>query len=477
MYAATPMADHFNKALLIVEDERVLRESLAGLLEPEGYEVIQAENGKNAREVLLKRGVDLILSDVRMPEMDGITLLGHVRQIAPQTPVIMITAFGTVDTAVQAMRAGAWDYLLKPVQFDDLLLKIQRALEFAELSRERETITEQLAADSSFQNIVSESPNMLKLFEQVKKLSTVKSSVLIVGESGTGKELFARAIHYNGTTRNKPFVAVNCGAIPETLIESELFGHRKGAFTGAVKDKVGYFEAANGGTIFLDEISTLPKSVQSSLLRILEERAVVPVGDTRPRPIDVRVIAASNQDLEQMVKKGDFREDLLYRLNVVKLTLPPLRQRTCDVPLLVQHFLAKYTTQMNKHVTGITNGAMRALLSHDWRGNVRELENVIERAVIFADGRNIRVEDIPFAHEQTDDDLGEDLKDALRQFERQHIIHSLRKHNFDKAETARHLNIGVSSLYRKLEELAIPKGEIGEGAATDSLGPDAASTA
>lgn len=462
------------KVILIVEDERVLRESLAGLLEPEGYEIVQAENGVRARDLLLKRSVDLILSDVRMPEMDGITLLGHVKQIAPQTPVIMITAFGTVDTAVQAMRAGAWDYLLKPVQFDDLLMKIQRALEYSELSRDRETITQQLAADSSFQNIVSESPNMLKLFEQVKKLSTVKSSVLIVGESGTGKELFARAIHYNGATRSKPFVAVNCGAIPETLIESELFGHRKGAFTGAVKDKIGYFEAANGGTIFLDEISTLPRNVQSSLLRILEERAVVPVGDTRPRPIDVRVIAASNQDLEQMVKKGEFREDLLYRLNVVKLVLPPLRQRTADIPLLVHHFLAKYTAQMNKHVSGITNGAMRALLTHEWRGNVRELENVIERAVIFADGRDIRVEDIPFATDQTDDDVGEDLKEALRQFERQHIIHSLKKHNFDKTETAKHLGIGVSSLYRKLDELAIPKSETGEPGEASSPAENAA---
>lgn len=460
-----------SKVILVAEDERVLRESLAGLLEPEGYEIVQAENGKQARDLLLKRNVDLILSDVRMPEMDGLTLLGHVRQIAPQTPVIMITAFGTVDSAVQAMRAGAWDYLLKPVQFDDLLLKIQRALEFTEISRDRETITQQLAADSSFQNIVSESSNMLKLFEQVKKLSGVKSSVLIVGESGTGKELFARALHYNGVTRAKPFVAVNCGAIPESLIESELFGHRKGSFTGAIKDKVGYFEAANGGTIFLDELSTLPKNVQSSLLRILEERAVVPVGDTRPRPIDLRVIAASNQDLEQMVKKGEFREDLLYRLNVVKLVLPPLRQRTSDIPLLVHHFMAKYTTQMNKNVTGITNGAMRALLNHEWRGNVRELENVIERAVIFADGRDIRVEDIPFATDQTDDDVGEDLKEALRQFERQHIIHSLRKHNFDKTETAKHLGIGLSSLYRKLDELAIPKGE-GEVAGDSKSAPE-----
>ncbi|MCA9285375.1 MAG: sigma-54-dependent Fis family transcriptional regulator [Phycisphaerales bacterium] len=460
------------KTILIADDERVLRESLAGLLEPEGFTVLQAENGRQAHEMLLAQPVDLVVSDVRMPEMDGLTLLAHIAKLAPETPVIVMTAFGTVDSAVQAMRAGARDYLLKPVQFDDLLVKIQRALEFSDLSRDRRVITEQLAAPSSFQNIVSQAPPMLKLFEQVRKLSTVKSSVLIVGESGTGKELFARAIHYNGATRTKPFVAVNCGAIPESLIESELFGHRKGTFTGAIRDKVGYFEAANGGTLFLDEISTLPKNVQSSMLRVLEERAVVPVGDTHPRPIDLRVIAASNQDLEEMIRQGEFREDLLFRLNVVKLVLPPLRQRPGDIPLLVHHFLAKYSAEMGKNVSGLTNGAMRALLSHEWRGNVRELENTIERAVIFAEGGEVRVEDLPFAAEQADNEAGEDLKEALRQFERQHILHSLRRHDYDKTETARHLGIGVSSLYRKLDELDIPKNDEDDA----SSGPPASSS-
>jgi two-component system response regulator PilR (NtrC family) len=369
----------------------------------------------------------------------------------------MMTAFGAVENAVAAMRSGAYDYLLKPAQFDDVLLKVQRALEYSEMSRSQKIVTEQLAADSTFHNLVGNSRAMTKLFETVKKLSTVKSNVLIVGESGTGKELFARAIHYNGITREKPFIAVNCGAIPETLIESELFGHRRGAFTGAIREKVGYFEAANNGTIFLDEISTLPLSVQSSLLRVLEERVVVPVGDTRPRPIEVRVIAASNQDLDKMVADKSFREDLLFRLNVVKTTLPPLRSRREDIPLLVHHFLDKYTRAMNKRVLGLTNGAMRALLNHEWRGNVRELENVIERAVIFAEGRHIGVEDMPFSCEGIGDEASEDLKEALAQFERQHILYSLRRHNYDKTETAKHLGIGVSSLYRKLDELQIPK--------------------
>jgi DNA-binding NtrC family response regulator len=447
--------------VLIVEDEQILRESLAGLLEGEGYDVLQAAHGEEAYRIVLEQPIDVVLSDVRMPEMDGMALLSHLRQLAPETPVIMVTAYGTVNSAVEAMRAGAWDYLLKPVQFDDLLLKIERALEFGAISRDQRVMTEQLAAESSFHNMVSESPNMLRLFDQVRKLSGVMSSVLLVGDSGTGKELFARALHYNGITRNKPFVPVNCGSIPDTLIESELFGHRRGAFTGAVRDKIGFFESANGGTLFLDEISTLPMAVQSTLLRVLEDRAVVPVGDTRPRPVELRVIAASNRDLDEMVRNGEFREDLFFRLNVVRLTIPPLRERRGDIPLLVHHFLDRYTTEMNKQVRGITNGAMRALLSHDWRGNVRELENVIERAVIFAEGREVGVEDLPFAAECLDDEVGEDLKEALRQFERQHIIYSLRRHEYDKAETARHLGIGLSSLYRKLDELNIPK-NVGE---------------
>jgi two-component system response regulator PilR (NtrC family) len=445
------------KTILIVEDETVLRESLAELLAEEGHTVKQAENGRVARDLVLKEHVDLVLTDVRMPEMDGLTLLSHLRQILPETPVIVVTAYGTVESAVAAVQAGAFDYLLKPVKFDDVLLKVQRALEFRDVTRTHQVMTEQLAKDSTFHNLVGDSQGMLRLFDLVRKLSTVKSNVLIVGESGTGKELFARAIHYNGVTRGKPFVAINCGAIPDTLIESELFGYRRGAFTGALRDKMGYFEAANGGTLFLDEISTLPVNVQASLLRVLEEKVVVPVGDTQPRPVDARIVAASNQDLEKMIAEGQFREDLLYRLNVVKLQIPPLRSRKEDIPLLVQHFLDKYTREMNKRVDGLTNGTMRALLNHTWRGNVRELENVIERAVIFAEGRPIGVEDLPFATTGITDDVGEDLKDALRQFERQHILYSLRRHKYDKTETAQHLGIGVSSLYRKLEELDIPK--------------------
>lgn len=446
-----------SKSILLVEDENLLRESLAELLREERYDVVEAGNGREAYNLAMERGFDLVMTDIRMPEMDGMELLGHLQRIAPQTPVVVITAFGTVNSAVEAMRVGAADFLLKPVQFEDVLVRVQRALEFGELRRERRVLTEQLAAQSTFHNLIGESSAILKMFDSVRKLSTVRSSVLVVGESGTGKELFARAIHYNGITRDKPFVAVNCGAIPESLIESELFGHRKGAFTGAVRDRIGYFEAANGGTLFLDEISTLPLAVQSSLLRVLEERVVVPVGDTRARPVDVRIIAATNQELKDLCREGRFREDLLFRLDVVRLHIPPLRQRRQDIPLLVHHFLDKYTKEMNKNVLGVTNAAMRALLNHDWPGNVRELENVIERAVIFAEGREVDVSDLPFAAPEGDEDTGEDLKQALSQYERQHIIYSLRRHNYDKAETAKHLGIGISSLYRKMDELMIPK--------------------
>jgi DNA-binding NtrC family response regulator len=448
-----------SKTVLIAEDETILRQSLAELLSAEGYEVLQAANGKEAYAMVLKRPVDLVLTDMRMPEMDGLALLNQLKPIAPETPVILATAFGTVETAVAAMRAGAYDYLLKPVQFDDVLLKVQRAIEFGDLSRTQRVITDQLAEQSTFHNVVGNSQPMVKLFEIVRRLSTVKSNVVIVGESGTGKELIARAIHYNGVTRDQPFVPVNCGALPDSLIESELFGYRKGAFTGAMRDKIGYFEAANRGTLFLDEISTLPLEVQSALLRVLEEKVVVPVGDTHPRPIDVRIVAASNQNLEKMVEQKLFREDLLFRLNVVKLLLPPLRQRKEDIPLLVHHFLAKYSREMGKKVTSITNGAMRAMLGHHWRGNVRELENVIERAVIFADGAEIGVQALPFTTESMTDDVDEDLNVAMEHFERQHILYSLRRHNYDKTETARSLGIGVSSLYRKLDSLKIEKHE------------------
>jgi len=447
-----------SKTILLVEDEDLLRQSLAELLTQEGYEVMTAANGLEGRDLALDHPFDLVLTDIRMPEMDGLELLDQLQKISPQTPVVVLTAFGTVESSVHAMRHGAADYLLKPVQFEDVLARVARAMEVGRVRRDRRVLSEQFEAGSSFHALIGQTDEMRHLFDTVRKLSAVRSSVLIAGESGTGKELFARAIHYNGVTRGKPFVAVNCGAIPDSLIESELFGHRRGAFTGAVADRIGYFEAAQGGTLFLDEISTLPLPVQSSLLRVLEQRVVTPVGDTRARPVDLRIIAATNQDLRELHQKGEFREDLIYRLDVVRLEIPPLRDRRHDIPVLAHHFLAKFTEQMGRNVLGITNAAMRAMLNHEWRGNVRELENVLERAVIFAEGREIGVADLPFADgAATSEEESEELRRATSEFERRHIIESLRRHGYDKALTARRLGIGVSSLYRKMDELSIPK--------------------
>jgi two-component system response regulator PilR (NtrC family) len=401
---------------------------------------------------------DLVITDLKMPgSIDGLGVLDEVKQITPDSQVIVVTAYATIDSAIAAMKRGAYDYLTKPFKIDEILVVVDRALERQALVRDNAALREKVKDHYRLSALLGRSAAMQRVFELIRKIAGTKTNVLITGESGTGKELVARALHGEGSRSGGPFVAVNCGAIPVTLIESELFGYRRGAFTGAMRDKIGYFEAANGGTLFLDEISTLPMSVQSSLLRVLEERVVVPVGDTHPRPIDVRIVVATNRDLGKMVASNEFREDLLFRLNVVQLVLPPLRFRKEDIPLLVHHFLEKYTAQMNKTVAGVTNGAMRALLNHEWRGNVRELENVMERAVIFADERPISVQDLPFAPENASDEVSEYLKDALREFERQHIISSLRRHHYDKAEVAQSLGIGVSSLYRKLEELAISK--------------------
>ena len=363
----------------------------------------------------------------------------------------------------------------RSLRYFALYFQLRRGFYFIRLGLAGECLSMRRLREALWNNIFTHD---MRGFEAALWSRMEDFSTLVLGETGTGKGAVAAAIGRSGfipydrarrrfaANFTETFIAINLSQYPETLIESELFGHRRGSFTGAVRDKVGYFEAANGGTLFLDEISTLSLGVQSSLLRVLEERTVTPVGDTRTRPIDLRIITASNRDLEKMVDDGEFREDLLYRLNVVKLELPPLRQRIEDIPALVQHFLDKYCKQLNRKVEGITNAAMRAMLSHEWRGNVREVENVIERAVIFADGREITVDDLPFASSVTEaSDVGESLKDSMHQFERQHILACLRRHKFDKAETAHHLGIGVSSLYRKLDELDVPKnlGTEGEG--------------
>ena len=444
--------------LLLVDDEETLRESLAEVLRGEDWEVITRGDGQSALDLLKSDNIDVLITDVRMPKLDGRELLLRCREVTPQTLVMIMTAFGSVDSAVEMMNLGARDYVMKPISFDDMIVKIKRLLEFHTLTEQYQQLRNEVERRWSFQDIIGISSVINDVLEVVKKLAETKSNVLIVGESGTGKELIARAIHFNGVTKTGRFVAVNCGGIADTLIEAEFFGYRKGAFTGAVAGREGYFKAADGGTLFLDEISNLSASGQATILRAIEERAAIPVGDTKSIPIDLRVIAATNRNLADMMTTGEFREDLYYRLNVVEITLPPLRERPGDIPQLVEHFRNKYKAELNKRCPAITEQALHMLQTHLWKGNIRELENVIERAIIFAGDDPIDVEHLPFAdHEQRYAGQSKELRTALAEFERLHILSVLRESGYDKHEAAQTLGIGLSSLYRKMDELDVPR--------------------
>ncbi len=444
--------------ILIVEDEQAIRESLQMVLEDEGYIVETAADGLAALNKIQSQNFDLVITDIKMPQMDGMELLEKGTRVSPDTFFIIITAYASVNSAIAALRAGAYDYLIKPLEFDDLLIRIRRLLDYRKLALENRTLRQRISSAEGYRNLIGKSSAMKKVFKIISQVAPTNSNVLIVGKSGTGKELVARAIHANSKRKDKIFLPINCGAISPNLIESELFGHKKGAFTGATEDKQGLFKVADKGTLFLDEIGDLPLEMQVKLLRAIEEKQFLPVGATVPVKTDVRIIAATNKDLEEKIKKGEFRDDLYYRLNVVEIKLPPLNKRKEDIPLLVNHFIEKYCNEMGKKILTLDNEAMRALLNYDWKGGVRELENVIERAVIFASGDVITLEDLsdnlqPYA--QTGN-YPDSLKDAVKNFERNHILHILRKFDFDKDKTAKALNIGLSSLYRKMDELNIP---------------------
>jgi DNA-binding NtrC family response regulator len=382
--------------ILVVDDEAPIREMIKkGLSQMGGYSVEVAQNGKEAIEKIEKDVFDLVLTDLKMPEMDGLELLKNIKGTRPEMMVILMTAYGSIETAVEAMRIGANDYITKPINFDDLLIHISKVQKESLLLRENLLLRMEVRKKFEFNNIIGKSKKMQEVFSLIEKVAPGSSTVMIYGGSGTGKELVAKAIHYNSPRTDRPFIPFNCGAIPETLVESELFGHTKGAFTGAIQAKKGLFEEANGGTLFLDEISNILPSVQVKLLRVLQEKELMRVGSTERTKIDVRMIAATNENLEENMKQGKFREDLFYRLHVFPIFLPDLKDRKEDIPLLAYHFLDLYSKEAKKEIKGISKEAMKLLLEYHWQGNVRELENTIERAVIMTDRDHLVPNDFP----------------------------------------------------------------------------------
>ncbi len=440
------------KKILVVDDEAPLREILQrGLTQMGGYWVEVAQNGQEAIEKVEKEIFDLILTDLMMPEMDGMELLKILKGTRPEIPVIMMTAYGSIDTAVEAMKIGANDYITKPVDLRDLLLRISKVHQENLLLQENRLLRMEVRKKFQFSKIIGKSRKMQEIFTLIEKVAPSNSTVIIYGGSGTGKELVAKAIHYNSPRADRPFIPFNCSAIPETLVESELFGHMKGAFTGAVQTKKGLFEEANGGTLFLDEIATVLPSVQVKLLRVLQEKEVMKIGSTDRTKIDVRMIAATNEDLEANMKKGKFREDLFYRLHVFPIFLPDLRDRKEDIPLLAYHFLDLYAKEARKEIKGISKEAMDLLLDYAWPGNVRELENAIERAVIMAEGELITPQDLPRDLVEGSSFLirrGAKERKSLDQIKAEYILQILKETNGNKKMAAEILKVNPRTLYR-----------------------------
>ncbi len=444
--------------ILIVDDEKPIRDSLKLVLTEEGFAADVAGDGEEALLKIQENSYDIVISDIKMPKLDGMQLLESASKISPETFFIIMTAYASVKTAIDALRHGAFDYLIKPVEFEDVIIRVKRLIDYKLLAAENKSLRQRISSDTGFTNLIGKSAPMKKVFNIISQVAPTNSNVLIFGKSGTGKELVAKAIHYNSNRKDKIFLPINCGAISENLIESELFGHKKGSFTGASDDKTGLFKVADGGTLFLDEIGELPLNLQVKLLRAIEDREFIPVGGVKAVSTDVRIIAATNQDLYELTKTNEFREDLFYRLNVIEIKLPTLNERTEDIPLLVNHFIDKFSKEMGKKIIGVDNETMKVLYSHDWRGGVRELENVIERAMIFASKENITATDLAdhVRGRSIQSGYPDSLKEAMKDFEREHILKTIRKFDYNKDEASKALEIGLSSLYRKMDELGIP---------------------
>jgi DNA-binding NtrC family response regulator len=461
-------SDHYQGTILIVDDDRAFRVATRTLLKDNGYTVELAGDGQEALTLLSTQEFDLVLTDLVMENMTGLTLLQQIRGRSPDLPVIMVTGFGSIQTAVEAMRQGAVDYITKPFNNDELLIKLRRSLAVVQKDRELSALREVLTSTYSYGNIISRSNRMREVIAHIRQVADTNVTVLIQGESGTGKELVARALHFNSTRRSGPFVATSCSALSESLLESELFGYEKGAFTGATGRRIGRFEEAHTGTLFLDEIGDISPIVQKKLLRVLQEKVIERVGGNTPIQVDTRVVAATNRLLEAMVGEGDFREDLYYRLNVFPITLPPLRERLEDIPLLVEHFLEKHESLSKGRVCHIAPAALSDMMNYSWRGNIRELENLVKRSIIKCTGDTITSIDLPASTSQdlrsstehieppsTDIPYKDYLSAIVRDAEEKYLIRMLKAHKGNINLIARMMEIDRKTVYRKLSQYSL----------------------
>jgi two-component system response regulator AtoC len=445
--------------ILVVDDEEIVRESLLDWLREDGYQVEAAEDGLKALEKFKERPWDIALVDLKMPKMDGLKLMEKIKEIHPETQVVIITAFATVNTAVQAMKIGAYDYLVKPFNPEELSLLIKRLVESQNLIKEISYLRKELQKQYQFHDLISKSSTMQKVFDLAHTIAKSNANILILGESGTGKELLARAIHNESLRAAGPFIPVSCVALTETLLESELFGHEKGAFTDAIAQKKGKFELADRGTIFLDEIGDISPKLQLSLLRVLQEKEFTRVGGTKPITVDVRIIAATNRDLKKAVDEGKFRDDLYYRLNVIAIELPPLREHQEDIPLLAHHFIEKFNIEMGGKIERIAEEALELLMKYDWPGNVRELENVIERAMVITKGTFIKAEDLHLTPQVIKGKRAASASDdkTIKTVEKKHIEKILKENNWNIQKSAEKLGIDRVTLYNKIKKYKLTK--------------------
>jgi DNA-binding NtrC family response regulator len=442
--------------VLVVDDDVEMCRLLSDVLKEQAFSVNTTDNSLEASKILKKEEFDIVITDLKMKGLKGLDLLEETKQVSPLTPVIIITAFGTIESAIQAIKMGAYDYITKPFQMDELVLTVKKALENRLLKKEVVRLKKEVESRYDFHHLIGKSPSMQKIYDLIERISDTSSNVLITGESGTGKELVAKAIHYQGVRKEGPFIAVNCAAIPETLLESELFGYKKGAFTDAKTDKRGLIFEAKEGTLFLDEITEMPSTLQAKLLRVIEEREVRPLGDTNSYPIDVRIISTSNRDIKSLIRQGQFREDLYYRLKVIDIELPPLRERKEDISLLIQHFIDKFGKELKKNISGVSENALRVLLNYPWPGNVRELENVIQRAMTLSQHEMIDLEDLPASmiQERKEKAVDKALSEryTLEQLEKEYIKRVLIEVGGNKSKAAEILGLDRKTLYRKLQE-------------------------